>query len=43
MAYTYNRILFSHTEEQDSDTSYITVEPWKYAEWDKSDAKEQII
>ena len=43
VAYTYNGILFSHIEEQNSDTCYIIAEPWKYAEWNKPDAKEQII
>ena len=44
MVYPYNRILFSHKEEQSTDNCYNMNEPWKhYAKWKTADTKEHAV
>ena len=43
VAYTYNRMLFSHKKERSSDTLYNLDEPWKHYKWKKLDRKGHVL
>ena len=42
MAYPYNRLLFSHKKEWNSDACYDMDDLWKHAKWKMPDTKGHV-